>query len=186
MTTSDIFSQIAQRMIEGLMTHSQLSDYYGFLGLEGYQECHKYRYFEENGNYKKIADYYLKHYNKLLIDQPFNNPDVIPSDWFKYTRQQVGPDVRRPAIQLGFEKWVKWEKDTKKIYEQYYQELINLNEVAAAIELKKYIADVDKELADARQEHLELEAIDYNISDIMLAQDDIKKKYKKKLKEIKL
>ena len=80
MTTADIFSQVAQRMIEGLMTHSQLADYFGFLGLEGYQKCHVYHYFDENKNYKCVANYYLKHYNKLLLDMPFKNPNVIPED----------------------------------------------------------------------------------------------------------
>jgi hypothetical protein len=80
MTIEEVFSGIGQRMVEGLMTHSQLADYFGFLGLEGYQQCHLYHYFDENCNYKKISNYYLKHYNKLLIDMPFKNPNVIPAD----------------------------------------------------------------------------------------------------------
>ena len=156
MTVEEIFSQIAAHMIEGLMVHSQLSDYYGFLGLKGYQECHKYHYFAENANYKKIANYYLKHYDKLVLDMPFKNPDVIPESWFKYSRHDVNDVTRKTAIQAGIEKWVNWEKQTKKLYEYYYQELMKLNEVAAAIELRKYIKDVDNELATATQKHLEL------------------------------
>ena len=186
MTIVDIFSQIAQRMVEGLMTHSQLADYFGFIGLEGYQKCHVYRYFDENNNYKKIADYYLKHYNKLLVDMPFNNPNVIPNDWFQYSRQQVNDTIRINALQAGIDKWINWEKGTKRFYEQHYQELLQLNEIAAAIELSKYIEDVDKELAEAEQEKIKLEAINYNISDVMLEQKEIYKQYNKKLKEIKL
>ena len=35
MTVEEIFSDLSKHMIEGLMAHSQLSDYFGFLGLEG-------------------------------------------------------------------------------------------------------------------------------------------------------
>jgi len=80
MTTEDVFTQVAQRMVEGLMTHSQLADYFGFLGLDGYQECHTYHYFEENCNYKKIGRYYIEHFNKLLKDNPVKNPAIVPDD----------------------------------------------------------------------------------------------------------
>ena len=186
MTIEEIFSQIAQRMIEGLMTHSQLADYFSFLGLKGYHKCHIYHYFEENSNYKKIAEYYMTHYNRLLIDMPFKNPNVIPENQFQFNRYQVSMDSRKSAIKTGIERQVTQERGTKKFYEQHYQALTQLGEHAAAAELKKYIVGVDYELAEAEQMFLELEAINYDISDIVMIQNDIEKQYKKKLKEIEL
>ena len=186
MTVNEIFSQLSEHMIEGLMTHSQLSDYFGFIGLDGYQMCHKYHYFDENANYKKLGDYYLHHYNKIIMETPFKNPSIIPESWYQYTRHDVNSTTRKNAIQVAMEKWVNWEQETKKLYEQLYQELINLNEVAAAKEVCKYLKDVDDELAKAYQKQIELAAIDYNISDIIQEQEEYKKKYKKKLKEIEL
>lgn len=184
MTIDEIFSALGEHMIEGLMVHSQLSDYFGFIGLDGYQECHKYHYFEENSNYKKLGNYYLHHYNKIITETPFKNPSVVPESWYQYTRHDVNSTTRKNAIQVGITKWVEWEQETKKLYEQLYQELINLNEIASAKEVCKYIEDVDKELAKACQKHIELAAIDFNIEDIIQEQEDYKKKYKKKLKEI--
>lgn len=186
MTIAEIFGQISQRMIEGLMTHSQLADYFGFLGLEGYQYCHIYHYFEENTNYKKVAGYYLKHYSKILIEKSFKNPNVIPEDWWQFTREQVTEPVRKNAIKIGIEKWITWEKETKKIYEQHYTNLINIGEIAAAAELEKYIIDVDYELAEAEQFYITLSAIDFSIKDIMMEQEKEEKKYRKKIKEIEL
>ena len=186
MAIEDIFSQVGQRMIEGLMTHSQLADYFGFLGLNGYQQCHVYHYFDENCNYKKQGDYYLKHYNKLLIDLPFKNPKVVPENQYQYSRQQVSVEVRKAASKTGIDKQVEQERETKKFYEQYYETLISLGEYAAAAELMKYIVDVDFELAEAEQMQLELEAISYEINDIIVEQKALKKEYKKKLKEINL
>lgn len=182
----EIFSQVSDRMIVGLMTHSQLADYFGFLGFEGYQLCHLYHFFEENCNYKKIAKYYLKHYSKILIERPFQNPNIIPKDWWQYTREQVGNDVRKNAVQAGFDKWVNWEKDTKKFYEMQYQNLVKENEISGAEELAKYITDVDYELAEAEQERIELMGMSYSVLDIMMQQKEIKRRYKKKMKEIEL
>ena len=63
---------------------------------------------------------------------------------------------------------------------------MHLNEVAVAEELKKYILDVDYELAEAEQMHLELLAMNFSMTDIVIAQEDIRKKYHKKMKEITL
>ena len=186
MTKEEVFSLIAERMVEGLMVHSQMSDYFSFLGLEGYAECHKYHYFEENSNYRKISHYYLTHHNQIIKDRPFTNPNIIPADWYNYTRQNVDSAVRKAGVKAGFEKWVKWEKDSKSVYETYFQELLKLNEVAAAMELKKYIMDVDNELAGAEAELLTLFAIDYDMTHIVEEQNKVYKKYQKKLKEIEL
>ena len=186
MTADEIFNEISYHMIEGVMLHSQMVDYFEFLGFKGYSQCHLYHFFCENKNYKCICKYYLKHYNKLLAEDRINNPALIPSDWIQYQRQQVSPQVRKTALQSGIERWVDWEHKTKKIYEQYYNMLISLNEVAAAIKLKEIIKDVDYELAEAKQELLELQAIDFDITVVMDYQYEMKKKYKKKLKEIKI
>lgn len=186
MTVEEIFSILSEHIVEGLMTHSQLSDYFGFLGLKGYQICHKYHYFEENNNYRKLCDYYLSHYDKIIMEKPFSNPNLIPNSWYQYTRFDVNEATRKTAIQTGFEKWVEWEKQTKDVYEKYYQDLLDLNEIAAAEELKLYIIDVSEELASANQKYLTLIANDFNISDIITEQDFLYEKYLKKLKEVKL
>lgn len=186
MTVEEIFSQVSQNMVKGLMIHSQLADYFGFLGFEGYQKCHLYHYFEESKNYKDLGNYYLKHFNKLLAEDHIDNPNIIPNDWVQYSRQQVNSKIRQNALQAGLEKWVNWEKDTKGLYQQLYNTLISLGEIAAADELNKIIKDVDYELAGAEQELLELNAINFSVVDVMMYQDDMTKRYTKKLKEIEL
>ena len=164
MTVEEIFSQISAHMVEGLMVHSQLSNYFGFLCLKGYQKCHKKHYFAENKNYHKLNEYYINHYNKLIPEISFKNPSIIPESWYKYTRQDVNITTRKNALQIGFEKWINWETETKKLYEHMYQELIAEGEVSAAEEFAQYIIDVDNELAEAIQEELELKAIDYDMT----------------------
>ena len=39
MTIDEIFSLMAEHMVEGLMTHAQLADFYNFLGLKGYRNA---------------------------------------------------------------------------------------------------------------------------------------------------
>ena len=183
MTVEEIFSEISKHMIEGIMIHAQMADYYNFLGLKGYSKCHEYHFIDENSNFRKLSWYYLKHYNKLIPERSNENPNVIPSTWYKYLRHEVDANTRKASIQAGIERWVNWEANTKAFYQTMCKELMNINEVAAAQEIKKYVEDVDRELVTAQQRYLEDKAIDFDIYNIMCNQEHIYKKYTKKIKE---
>ena len=186
MTIEDVFTQFGQHMIKGLMVHTQLSDFFNFLGLKGYHKCHEYHYYEESRNYRRISNYYLEHYDKFIMDGNISNPQIIPIDWYQYTRQQVDIATRENAIQKGFEKWINWEAETLRLYQDLYKELLDMNEIASAAEVNYYIEDVNEELAKAQQKYLELRMTDFNISDIVDEQQSLVKKYTKKMEEIKL
>lgn len=184
MTIEEVFGQVSKHMIDGIMIHSQLADYYNFIGLKGYSKCHEYHFLTENNNFRKLCCYYIKHFNKLIPELPNDNPRVIPANWYNYSRVEVDGNTRKNAIQGGIEKWVNWEYKTKVFYQSMHSELMKLHEVAAAAELKKYISDVDYELAYAQQRHLEDKAIDYDIFDILAKQERIYEKYKKKIEKM--
>ena len=80
MTIDEIFSQLGAHMVEGLMIHSQMSDYFGFLGLKGYQECHKYHYFEENANYRRLNTDLYHNKNNSNRDENNDKVDLLRSD----------------------------------------------------------------------------------------------------------
>lgn len=171
-------------MTKGLMIHSQLSDYFGFLGLPGYKKAHCYHYFAENQSYKELSNYYLRHYNKLIVELPLETPQIIPEDWYQFTRQQVTGEVRETAVSTGLSKWISWEKETKKLYEKCHAQLLENGDVAAALFLEKYIEDVDMELAEAQEEFLSLSIVDFDFTYISDRQPEKEEKYKNKLREM--
>ena len=61
------------------------------------------------------------------------------------------------------------------------QELTAIGELAAAMKLDCYICDVDKELHNAEKILIKLDTLGYDLSTIILWQDSLHKKYKKKL-----
>lgn len=184
MTVEEIYSKLASHMIQGLMTHEQLANYYDFLGLKGYKRCHEYHYLDETCNYRKLCRYFINHHSKLIPESDVDNPEIIPSNWYRYERQDVDNGTKVNAIKNGITLWVNWEKETKKLYEEMYEELININEVASAMNLKMFICGVDEELKCAERKFLDLKAIDYSLEVIIPAQHEIHEKYKKKMKEL--
>lgn len=180
MTVDEIFNKLASHMIEGTMYHYEMLQGYQFLYLDGYAKEQEYHFIEETNNYKKFAQYYIKHYYKLLSLENINRPKLIPETWYKYTTKAVDTGTKRNSIKELMNKWIEWEHSTKKLYQEMRQELYSIGEVDAAIYLDKYIEDVSEELSHAEHQLLMLETINYDIVQIIEWQEDLYKKYKKK------
>lgn len=179
MTVDEIFTKVASHMIEGMMIHDALTHGYSFLGLYGFAKCHEYHHIAETKGYMQLMSYYSSRYHKLLNIDKIPQPEIIPQTWYKYTTMDVDTNTKRQAIQTMMKKWIEWERDTKKLYQEMHQELCTLGEVAAADEIKEYIRDVDDELKHAEKKFIKLESIEYNISTIIDWQQPMYKKYKK-------
>ena len=183
MTLKEIYNEINEHMINGLMLHDQLANYYDFLGLEGYKRCHEYHYFKENMSYRSLNRYFINHHNMLIPEAKFNNESIIPESWYNHERSDVDSATKKNAVKTGLEAWVKWERETKDLYERMYNELLDIDEIASACKVKCLIKDVDKELKKAERYWLNKEAINYDIGAIIAEQRSKHNKYKHKMEK---
>ena len=181
MTIEDIFSEISAHFIQGLMFHDQMANYYDFLQLRGYKRCHEYHFKTESCNYRKLNRYYLNHYNKLIPEKRVEDPKAIPDNWYMYSRSDVDIQTKKNAIKSGVAKWVSWEKDTKEMLEDFYCEMLELNEISSALFLQEFIKDVDRELKYAERKQLDLASVDYDMTYILGEQKRLHNKYKSML-----
>ena len=170
MTREEIFTNLLNHMVKGLMIHDQMANYYDFLGLEEYKDCHEKHYLKENKSYRKLYHYYITRYNRLIPEFRFENPNIIPSSWYSHARQDVDMKTRQQAIEDGLNKWIKWEGSTLTLYQQMYIELMNLGDVAGATEVLKLIKDVEEELQQAEQYQLYKKAMNYDMPTIVQEQ----------------
>ena len=184
MTIVEIFSELSNHMIKGMMVHDQMSNYYRFLGLNGYAKCHEYHFMKETCGYRKLQRYFISRYNKLIPETEFNNPSIIPESWYAYTRQDVDASTIKNAVKVGLTTWVDWERDTKDLYQRLNAELYDLGEIATAKFLEEYISDVDCEHKKAQTYLLHKNAIGFDINEIVSEQHHKHKKYEKHIEKI--
>lgn len=180
MELKEIYSKLSEHMIQGMMLHDQLANYYDFLGLKGYKRCHEYHFLAETLNYRSLNRYFINHHNMLIPETRFDNESVIPENWYNHVRSDVDVATKKNAVKVGLTKWVEWERNTKDFYEQMYQELMDIGEVASACKIKCFVKDVDQELKKAERYWLNKEAISYDMSAIIEEQNRKHKKYQKK------
>lgn len=183
MSVEEIFTKLSEHMINGMMFHEQMANYYDFMGLHGYKRCHEYHYICETVEHRKLSRFYMNKYNKLIPEPKFENESVIPSNWYRYTRQEVDNSTKKNAVENGVSEWLKWEKETHALYSDMYNELIKIGDITAAYYVQCLICKVEKEIKHAERKQLALEATEYSLAYVVGQQDAIHDKYKKKLEK---
>jgi len=204
-----LYSELIDRMKQGVEMHEQLADYYGFLNLPGYQKCHEYQMLCELLTYRKAKDAYMKEYNQLVPisnmmngmanmaanngmnnmnnngnNGNYNYREVIPQTWYKYTRYDVDSGTKRTAVKDGFKKWVDYEKDTKQFLTNMVQRLEQQNDRESARKLDYLIDHVQKEIETAEEKMMALENSGYDMNYILQQQEPLKMKYADKIRKL--
>ena len=185
MGTQEIYKQIANKLLQGVMIHQEFITYYHFLGLQGYKTCQYYHYLEQVCRYQDFLCFYMEHTNKIIPKHFTNNlssTSIVPDNWYEYERFDVDSETKKNAVKSGFQKWLVWERDIKKFLQESYLELTNSTQIAFASKLQEYICDVTEQIKIIQNKYLNLKAINYDLTVIVEEQDDIKQKYEKKLK----
>ena len=184
MTVEEIFSQLINHLLSGMMVHESFANYYDFLGLKGYKECHEYHHFEETCSYRNMYSYYIEHFDRLIAAGQLEIPNIIPGFWYGHTRQEVDANTKKEGVKSGMNGWVNWERDTKKLYENAYNDLVSIGEIAASEQVRRLALDVDGELEEAESLLLNLSAVNYDLDVIIPEQEKEYKKYRKKIKNL--
>ena len=202
-----LYSELINRMKQGVDMHEQLADYYGFLNLPGYQKCHEYQMLCELLTYRKAKDMYMKEYNQLVQPNVMMNnltnmgssnggnmnnsmapsknySNVIPQGWYGHTRYEVDASTKRNAVRDGFKQWIDYEKETKEFLTQMSQKLEKQNEREAARKLDYLIDHVENEIETAEEKMMALENSGYDMNYILQQQEHLKNKYADKIRKI--
>ena len=166
MTVEEIFTKMASHMLDGVMIHEQLVHYHNFIHLPGYANFHMERCMEES---------------KLIPNIRVRPTEIIPKSWYSYTNADIDSSTLRSSVKSGLEIWIKWEKDTQKLYQELYAELIDIGEIVSARFVEDCVCEVTNELKEAETYYFNKKVRDYDIQDIM---DEQKKFSKEKRKEI--
>lgn len=178
MNVQEVFTELASHMVRGLMVHDQLADYYSFLGLEGYRMEHEHQYLSESKAFRDLCYYYVSHYDALLPLGKAEDPQIIPSSWYKYTRFDVDTNTKRNGVQEGFDTWRNWETDSRRLYGELAKNLYDLGEISAYQFVTSLVQMVDAELQEVVNTTLLLSGTNYDMTYISEVQEKLMEKHK--------
>ena len=180
----EVFTDINSRQITALMFHDEMADLFDFLGLRGFKRMHEYQYLSESGEHRALKRYYINHHGSLIPTEDIDPIEIIPYDWYQYTRTDVPVGLRKQTVQKAMEQYKSWETGTKALYESCASHLLKWGCIADFNKVSNLICDVDTELKYLERLCLELRSVDYSPDYIQMLQDKYHEKYKEKCKEI--
>lgn len=184
MNVEEIYSNLSGHMLEGIMLHEQLMNCFLFLGLDGFAKEHEYHYLEETQNHIKLVKYFSDHHRSMIQMRQVNASSIVPISWYSNKKDDVDTGTRIKAIQAAYDEWIRWEKDTKSLYERSYIELVGLKEIASSEFISELVKDVDYELSEAMNDKIQNELVGYDMPYIADLQPVKEKEYSKKIKRL--
>lgn len=186
MDTRQMYEAVNNRMSTALLLHSDLSDYFNFLGLHGFKRIHEMQYFSESIGKRKLVKKHLDIHNKLLTEGEYERISIIPKDWHSYTRMDIDGGVIPKFVRMAFDIYKRYEKETKEMYEHVVSEFMDRGNISDSMVIKCFLEDTEKELKEVYRLCQQLNGVDYDIVYIMEIQKSMHDELKKKMKKLKV
>lgn len=166
MTIKEIFTKLSNRMVGAMMVHTQLTELFTFVDLIPDMNRQKKQLHEETDGLLELERYCDQHHHLLVTANSPPSIDILNLGLLKKSNGELSPNDRAYLIQYGMKEWIKWEKESKIIYEDAYRNLVSISEIAAADFVMKYIHDVDNELMNAELLYRVRDGIDWDLATI--------------------
>lgn len=178
-TAESVYNTINEHMCKAVAFHEQLADYFCFLGLEGYKKMLEYQYMMECAEKRDLHKRYVEVHQKILPVKQVEIPKFIPSEWSRYTTEDIDDTVISKFVRAALKEWKNWEEQTKELYEEQCDILTRANLVSDCEYVKELILDVEKEIKKVTKLIEKLNGTGYDATMIHGMQDKYQKTYKK-------
>lgn len=166
MTTHNVFTKLANRMVGAMMIHTQLTELFNFIDLKLDAKRQEKQLHEESSGLLKLEKYATQHHHILITSDNPPQVDILNLSMLKQPNDKLSPDNKIYLIQYAMKEWIEWERGSKIMYEDAYRNLVDMSEIATADFVLQYVRDVDKELRDAELLYRVRDAIDWDLATI--------------------
>lgn len=177
MAASEVLGEVADRLVEGMMLHSDHADLMCFLGLRGLKRLHECGYHDDAKRLRKVHRLGIK-YTQQMVPQGRQSASDALEPYMRYKQSEVDADTRRTALMDAMAGWVEYEADTAKLFSRAARDLWGMGEGILWVKVFALQKEAEHELATARKLHDEMAACGYDMCHVMEMQDPLHKRYR--------
>lgn len=163
MENNEVFSRAIAQAVEGMMFHSQMAEYFWFLGLPKYAEEQEEHFTSESKGLASIKQFYIRRYGMLPETGNVTDPKAIPTSWYGYSRDKVGQNIKANAVKNGFDAWIRWERDAHTNYSVLAKYLEDAGEGSAAALLRDLARGAEDEELTANEHYMALNDTEFDM-----------------------
>ena len=163
----EVIQKIIVHQAEGIVFHDMMTDYFDFLGLDGFMKLHEHQAVEEACEYREMKEFFMK------------APSVIPNDWQKHKTTEINAASVRTLTKNAFDLYLKWEKETRELYKECAKALKD-ECIECYYKILELLDDVEKEIRNLEDMIVDLQVSDYDARSITKMQCKLKREFKYK------
>lgn len=175
----DVFKDVIRNMVEGTMFHNQMIQYFEYLGLTGFAELQKIRFFDENDELVKLQKYVVDVYGVVINDVNPDSRTYISQEWCENKRENISASESENYVRFGIETWKDWENKSKDFYGKCYFELNDLRDASGSERIMLLIKETEMEMKFAYNLMVKLQNSNYNAVTTTMVDKCIVHEYKK-------
>ena len=176
MAAIDVLGEVADRLVEGMMFHSDHADLMCFIGLRGLKRYHECGYHDDAKMFRKVHRMGVKYCGKLVPNGDQRSIDVL-APYMTYTQGEMDAKGKRDALMNSMQAWVSYEEETVKVYSRAARDLWGMGESTLWEKVFQLQKKAEHELALAMKLHHEMQACDYDMCHVLDMQKAMHERY---------
>jgi len=166
MAATDILGTVADRLVGGMMFHSDHADLCSWLGVRWLAELHEEGYHHDARCLRKVHRIGIEISGLMVPDGRQERTHSLDA-YRQVKRWEVKPDVRKSALSDAMHDWIDWEAGTVQVLASAYRRLFDCGETTMALKVRDMARDTEKELAHARDLLCEMDAVCWDMPHVM-------------------
>lgn len=160
-----------------LAVHRELADVFWFINMPGYALWNEYQYVDENITQRKIKRYTTSTYHTFAPDKLPKNANITEPLLNGKNRKLLKMEDTWKIIKESFRIYQEWEQTSLEKYQRIAAELFAAGEISTFNFVGGIIKDVKAELVYVTDKIIELNAMDWDMSQIIAEQENYYERY---------
>lgn len=166
MSATDILGSVSDRLVGGMMFHSDHADLCRWLGVGWLADLHEEGYEHDSRCLRMVHRLGIRFCGVMVPDGRQSRSRSL--DAYRQTKRwDVKCDVRESALSDAMHDWVDWENGTATMLNSAYRRLHDSGETKVALKVRRIATDTEGELAHARDLLTEMEAVRWDMTHVL-------------------
>lgn len=165
MAAHDVIGAVCDRLVGGVMFHSEHADLCHYAGVDGLAKLHEDGFVHDSRCLRKMRRLCIRH---LGVPAPEGRQDRTHAlDAHRSTKRwDLSPDVAAATVKDAMHAWVDWESGTVTVLTSACARLMDAGELLLADKVKSMAKETSRELAHARDLMCEMESVGWDMSHV--------------------
>lgn len=179
-----LLNEIDKNYHIAVTAHRELADVFWFIGLDGYALWNEYQHLSENMTQRKLKWYISKTHHIFMPDELPTSANIAEPLLKGKNRKNLSMEDVWSVTKEAFRAYQKWEESTLERYQKIASELLSNADISEFNFVGDIIKDVKSELVYLTDKIIELNAMDWDMPQIVGEQPDYFERYERLIQEL--